>query len=66
MSTSLTLPDSDIPLIKPEAIKEVLGKQVDLIIDGGYCGQEPSTLVDLSSDLTKVLRIGKGDPEPFL
>lgn len=66
MSTSLTLPDRDVPLIEPEAIKEVLGRQVDLIIDGGYCGQEPSTLIDLSEGAPKVLRVGKGDPEPFL
>lgn len=66
MSTSLTLPDRDIPLIEPEAIKEVLGKQVDLILDGGYCGQEPSTLIDLSDGKSKVLRLGKGDPTPFL
>lgn len=66
MSTTLTLPDRDIPLIEPEAIKEVLGKQVDLIIDGGYCGQEPSTLVDISEGVPKVIRIGKGDPAPFL
>lgn len=66
MSASLTLPNRDVPLIEPEAIKEVLGRQVDLIIDGGYCGQEPSTLIDLSDGAPKVLRVGKGDPEPFL
>jgi len=66
MSTSLTLPDRDIPLIEPEAIKEVLGKQVDLIIDGGYCGQDPSTLVDISEGAPNILRVGKGDPTPFL
>ncbi|CAM4459564.1 MAG: putative protein YciO [Legionellaceae bacterium] len=66
MSTSLSLPDSDIPLIEPEAIKEILGHQVDLIIDGGYCGQKPSTVIDLSSSHPKVIRIGNGDPTPFL
>lgn len=66
MSTSLILPNTKMPLIEPEAIREVLGKQVDLIIDGGFCGQEPSTLIDLSNGAPKILREGKGDPEPFL
>ena len=49
----------------PEAIQEKLGKQVDLVIDGGYCGFEPTTVVDLMGDVPAVMREGKGDLAPF-
>jgi tRNA A37 threonylcarbamoyladenosine synthetase subunit TsaC/SUA5/YrdC len=38
---------------------------VDLIIDGGYCGFEPTTVVDLVEDVPKIIREGKGDTTPF-
>ncbi len=66
MSTSLVLPNSDTPLIEPRAIQDILGKQVDLIIDGGYCGQEQTTVLDLVDYPPRIVRIGKGDPTPFL
>lgn len=66
MSTTLTLPDEDIAFLEAETIRDVLGNQVDLIIDGGSCGLEPTTVIDLSSDHPKVIRKGKGDVEPFL
>lgn len=66
ISTTLMLPDRDVPLIEPQAIQEVLGRQIDLIIDGGYCGLEPTTVVDLTGDSPNVLRVGKGDPAPFI
>ncbi len=65
MSTTLILPDAMAPLSEPEAIKDVLGNQVDLIIDGGHCGQQPTTVVDLTGDYPVILREGRGDPEPF-
>jgi tRNA threonylcarbamoyl adenosine modification protein (Sua5/YciO/YrdC/YwlC family) len=65
MSTTLILPDADFPLSEPEAIRDVLGKQVDLIIDSGSCGHQPTTVVDLTGDYPNVLREGKGDPQPF-
>jgi len=61
MSTTLILPEEQLPLIEPEAMRDILGKQVDLIIDGGYCGVEQTTVVDLVSGLPKVVRYGKGD-----
>lgn len=61
MSTSLILPDRELPLIEPEAIHDILGKRVDLIIDGGYCGIEQTTVIDLTSGVAKVTRYGKGD-----
>jgi tRNA threonylcarbamoyl adenosine modification protein (Sua5/YciO/YrdC/YwlC family) len=65
MSTTLILPGASAPLSEPEAIKDLLGEQIDLIIDGGNCGQEPTTVVDLTGDYPIIIREGKGDPEPF-
>jgi tRNA threonylcarbamoyl adenosine modification protein (Sua5/YciO/YrdC/YwlC family) len=65
MSTTLILPNAHYPLSEPEAIKDVLGNQVDLIIDGGNCGHEPTTVVDLTGDYPTIIREGKGDPTPF-
>jgi tRNA A37 threonylcarbamoyladenosine synthetase subunit TsaC/SUA5/YrdC len=42
-----------------------LGKLVDMILDGGACILEPTTMVDLVEGVPEVLRVGKGDPEPF-
>lgn len=61
MSTTLLLPHTDIAFLEAEAIRDVLGNQVDLIIDGGSCGLEPTTVVDLSTDKPVILRQGKGD-----
>jgi tRNA threonylcarbamoyl adenosine modification protein (Sua5/YciO/YrdC/YwlC family) len=44
----------------PERIDERIGKQVDLVIDGGVCGLEGSTVIDLTGDAPMVLRQGKG------
>lgn len=65
MSTSLILPDSE-QLIDPYEMRMKIGKLVDLIIDGGPCGLEPTTMIDLVEGVPKVIRVGKGDPDPFL
>ncbi|MEN8712917.1 MAG: L-threonylcarbamoyladenylate synthase [Arenicellales bacterium] len=65
MSSTLILPDDDQPLSDPEDIRDKLGNQVDLIIDGGFCGLEATTVVDMVSGAPEVVRTGKGDPEPF-
>lgn len=65
MSTTLILPGAKAPLSEPEAIRDILGDQVDLIIDAGVCGREPTTVVDLTADYPVIVRIGKGDPTPF-
>ncbi|KHD28295.1 L-threonylcarbamoyladenylate synthase [Xenorhabdus nematophila] len=66
MSCSLILPGNDFAESDPEEIKETLGKQVDLIIHGGYLGQQPTTVVDLTGDSPVILREGEGDVTPFL
>lgn len=65
MSTSLTLPHVGVPLSEPEAIRDILGARVDLIIDSGACDPHPTTVVDLTKDYPVILRVGKGDPKPF-
>ena len=65
MSATLILPAAIAPMSEPAAIWDLLGEQVDLIIDGGSCGQEPTTVVDLTGTVPVLIRIGKGDPAPF-
>lgn len=65
LSTTLILPDDDRPLTDPEEMRERLDKLVDLVIDGGFCGLEPTTVVDMTADPPEVIRVGKGDPSLF-
>jgi len=65
MSVSLILPGEELPMAEPYEIRETLEHAVDLVIDGGYCGIEPSTVVDMSNGVPEVLRVGAGDPAPF-
>lgn len=65
MSVTLILPGEDYPLIDPYDIRQTLEHDVDLVIDGGYCGMEPTTVVDLAEDGPLILRAGKGDTAPF-
>ncbi len=65
MSTTLLLPGEELPLIDPEEIYERVGKQVDLVLDGGWGEIETTTVVDLEADSPVLLREGKGDPSPF-
>jgi len=65
MSTSLILPDQSDALADPFEMRLKLGKVVDIIIDGGACSLQPTTLIDLVNGVPEVLRFGKGDPKPF-
>ncbi|MFP1761972.1 L-threonylcarbamoyladenylate synthase [Lonsdalea quercina] len=66
MSTTLMLPGNDFAESDPEEIQEHLGKQVDLIIHGGFIGQQPTTVIDLTGDAPEVIREGTGDITQFL
>jgi tRNA threonylcarbamoyl adenosine modification protein (Sua5/YciO/YrdC/YwlC family) len=65
LSTTLQLPGDDVPMTEGREIEARIGHAVDLILDAGNCGIEPSTIVDLSGDSPVLLRAGKGDPSPF-
>jgi len=65
MSVTLMLPGDALPLADPEAVRLRLEHQVDLVIDGGPCGTEPTTMVVLEDGVATITRIGKGDPTPF-
>ncbi len=65
MSSTLILPGDEMPLTDPYDMRDTLGHEVDLVIDGGYCGFEPTTVVDMSCDPATVVRKGKGDATLF-
>lgn len=65
MSTSLILPGNDVTESDPEEIRDHLEHQVDLIINGGYLGQQPTTVIDLTEDTPIVVREGVADSAPF-
>jgi len=61
MSSTLQLPGDDIPVTDVYEIEDRIGNQIDLIIDGGPTGIEPTTVIDLSEGSVEVLRQGLGD-----
>ena len=65
LSTTLLLPGDETPLSDAAEIRARLERQLDLIVDGGVCGTEPSTIIDLTEELPRVLRAGKGSLAPF-
>lgn len=66
MSTTLLIPETDLAMLEPQAINELLGGQIDLIIDSGFCGLEPTSIIDLVEPEPKIIRKGKGDVTPFI
>jgi tRNA threonylcarbamoyl adenosine modification protein (Sua5/YciO/YrdC/YwlC family) len=65
MSSTLLLPGDDLPMTEAETIRDRIDALVDLIVDGGACGLEPTTVIDLSKGEFTVLRHGKGDVTVF-
>jgi tRNA threonylcarbamoyl adenosine modification protein (Sua5/YciO/YrdC/YwlC family) len=65
MSSTLILPGEEDPMTDPEDIRERLEHELDLIIDGGFCGLEATTVVNMTGPVPEVTREGKGDPGPF-
>ena len=66
MSSTLILPGDEQPLTHGREIQERLEHEVDAVLDGGDCGIEPTTVVDLSSSPPVIVREGKGSLEPLL
>ncbi|MEX4603535.1 MULTISPECIES: L-threonylcarbamoyladenylate synthase [Haemophilus] len=67
LSCSLMLPNEEhTTQSDPEEIRDRLEHQVDLIIHGGYLGQEPTTVVDLTEESPVILREGSGSTDPFI
>ena len=65
MSSTLSLPGDAYPLTDATDIYARLKHQVDIVLDGGNCGLEPTTVVDLAGAAPVVVRIGKGDVARF-
>ena len=66
MSSTLLLPGDDLPMTDAGEMQQRLRGDVDLIIDAGSCGIEPTTVVDLTGDYPVLLREGKGRVEDFV
>ncbi|MBQ5942118.1 MULTISPECIES: L-threonylcarbamoyladenylate synthase [unclassified Massilia] len=65
IGTTLQLPGDDHMLSDPEEVQERLGKQIELVIDGGAGTLEPTTVVDLTGPAPELVREGRGDPSAF-
>lgn len=65
MSVTLIMPGDEFPLTDPYDIRSVLERRVDVIVDGGYCGLEPTTIIDLTGEYPELVRQGMGDFAPF-
>lgn len=65
MSVTLILPGDELPILDPYDIRSLLQQQVDLVIDGGYCGMEATSVVDLTNEMPVVLRVGAGSTAEF-
>ena len=65
MSTTMIMPGDEMPLTDPYEMRDLLDHHVDLIIDGGYCGFEPTTVVVMTEEVPEVVRTGKGDAALF-
>lgn len=60
LSATLTMPGASAPLGSADEIRALLEHELELILDGGPCGNQPTTVVDLTGDTPVVLRVGKG------
>ncbi|MEU5806422.1 MULTISPECIES: L-threonylcarbamoyladenylate synthase [unclassified Streptomyces] len=65
VSSTLLLPDEGEPLTQGWEIKERLDHVVDIVVDSGECGTEPTTVVDFSGGSAEIVRVGAGDTSRF-
>ena len=66
MTATLQLPGEEYPMTDPYEIEAVLGHQITEVIDGGYCGLEATSVIDMSGDTPVVIREGKGEVSLFV
>jgi tRNA threonylcarbamoyl adenosine modification protein (Sua5/YciO/YrdC/YwlC family) len=65
MSSTLIMPGDQYPLTDPQDIRDIVGGQVDLIIDGGFGGLEVTSVIDLNGPSPVLIRQGMGDMTAF-
>jgi tRNA threonylcarbamoyl adenosine modification protein (Sua5/YciO/YrdC/YwlC family) len=65
MSSTLIMPGDELPMTDCDEMAQRLKGEVDLIVDGGSCGIEPTTVIDLTGSFPVILREGKGSAEDF-
>ena len=65
LTSTLMLPGDESPLTEGWESQDRLGDLIELILDGGYCGTEPTTVVDLTNWPPELVRAGRGSLEPF-
>ena len=65
MSTTLILPGEQSAEFDPDEIRDKLERQVGLIIHGGYLGEQPTSVIDMSEGNATVIREGSGDTSVF-
>ncbi|GAA6153123.1 L-threonylcarbamoyladenylate synthase [Pseudoteredinibacter isoporae] len=66
MTSTLIMPGDEYPLTDPYDIRETLEHQLDLVVDGGYCGMEATTVIDLTGETPELIRQGCGSFEDFM
>lgn len=65
MTSTMMLPGEALPMTDPYEINETLGHQLDLVIDGGFCGFEGTSVINLCGEVPEVTRVGAGDVSAF-
>ncbi len=65
LSSTLLITGDPLPMTEGWEIRERLESQLDLAIDGGHCGIEPTTVVEIGKNETRIVRQGRGDPSVF-
>ncbi len=61
MSVTMMLPDEEYPMADAEEVRDKVGNRIDLIVDGGTCGIEPTTVIEWLDEEPVLVRQGKGD-----
>lgn len=65
MTCSLIMPGDEAPLTDPYDIRQTLEHQIELVVDGGFCGLEATSVIDLTDDEPRIVRRGCGDVSSF-